>query len=58
MGAVKSRITIFSGRISRLKEELMPANPVIAPYVPAGEKRKSARFLDMQRGDGQIITQC
>ena len=28
--------------IRRLKEELTPANPVIAPYAPAGEKRKAA----------------
>lgn len=28
--------------IRRLKEELTPANPVIAPYSPASEKRKSA----------------
>ena len=28
--------------IRRLKEELTPANPVIAPYSPASEKRKAA----------------
>ena len=34
----------------RLKEELMPANPVIAPYVPAGEKRKSALLPRYAKG--------
>ena len=36
--------------LRRLKEELMPANPVIAPYVPAGEKRKSALLPRYAKG--------
>ena len=54
---VKSRITSF-GEGLQIEGRVDARKSSYCSHVPAGEKRKSPCFLDTQRGDGQIITQC